>query len=160
MTKSIHTSPVAVKKAACPTLALTLGALQSNVVNPSPAIGQFSAEEMLKGALVACVFMDEVVQYAFAAGACYWNANDYGHRDRKFHALLGTLSSATAAAGGGMISAVVVRGETGKPGDEFWPLWENVRGRQIPRDAQGRYTDAGRNAAWNEELALLGMTAR
>jgi hypothetical protein len=160
-TKSIHTSPVATKKAACPTLASTLGALVANSTIASPQIASFATEEMLKGALAVCVLLDELVPYAFAAGACNWKGNDFGHRDREFHALLGRLSTASVQAGGGMITAAVVRSGQELPGDEFFQLWEQLRGRQVPIDPKtGAYSDAGKRAVWNEELVLLGMRPR
>jgi hypothetical protein len=65
-----------------------------------------------------------------------------------------------------MVSAVFIREETGKPGTEFFELWEKLRVnpssslKPIPRDPKGNYTEQGKLDAWNYELALLGMSTR
>jgi hypothetical protein len=154
--KSIHTSPIAVKKAACPTLALAAAALLAP--NPDAQIADFATRQRLVGCIFTAIYLDTLCPYSTAAGACNWGNNDFGHRDRNFHAALGDFSAASVKAGSGMVSAVVVR-VNGRPGDEFWPLWEKLRDREIPREPiSGEYTDSGKTAAWNEELSLLGMT--
>jgi hypothetical protein len=147
------------------TLMITLASMTTLASSKLAAIQEFVRTCKLIAVLTACVHEDRLTTYKPVALASDWGSN--GHRNRLFHMALGELSRACIQAGGAAITAVVTSadpncaGRPTKPGNEFYQLLEEERpGLQIPRDAAGNYTDAGKRAAWNDELARLGMSPR
>jgi hypothetical protein len=68
----------------------------------------------------------------------------FGPHDSAFHYLLYEISVEENAAGRGMLSALVVRKEDGRPGEGFWDLAQSL-GRDV--------TD--RERLWSDETRLV-----
>jgi len=113
-------------------------------VNPSETFGYNVEiwERAKKEAIRVIVFEAKPMAYSDLARKI--NSVSFGPRDRVFHNSLGQISVEEDAAGRGMLSALVVHKDDGRPGQGFFDL-----AKRLGRDV----TDELR--CWNEEVKTV-----